>query len=118
MKVLLDENLPHKLRGLLPGHEVMTVAFMGWGGLKNGELLKAAEDAGFDVFLTGDQILHYEQNVLERRLALLILSAQDWPIIKQNVAQIAAAIKDAKPGMVVVVDCGVFVRRRRAKVPE
>jgi hypothetical protein len=82
VKVLLDENLPHKLRGLLPDHEVMTVAFMGWGGLKNGELLNTAEDAGFDVFVTGDQTIHYEQNVVKRRLAQLILSAQDWPVIK------------------------------------
>lgn len=48
MKVLLDENIPHKLRDCLPQHEVKSVAYCGWGGLKNGELLKAAQDAGFD----------------------------------------------------------------------
>jgi hypothetical protein len=57
----LDEDLPHKLRPHLPG-EVFTVAFMGWGGLKNGELLKAAEEAGFDVIVTGDQGMPYEPN--------------------------------------------------------
>jgi hypothetical protein len=54
VKLLLDENIPHKLRAHLGRHETITVAYMGWGGLKNGELLKAAEDAGFEVFVTGD----------------------------------------------------------------
>lgn len=57
MKVLLDENLPQLLRN----HEVFTVRYQGWAGLKNGELLKAAEDNGFEVFVTGDQTLLYEQ---------------------------------------------------------
>ena len=63
MRVLLDENLDHALRGLLAPHEVLTVAYMGWSGLKNGELLRAAEQSGFDVLLTGDQTLHQEQNL-------------------------------------------------------
>ena len=57
MKVLLDENLDHALRTLLGQHEVLTVTYMGWAGLKNGELLKAAEDSGIEVFITGDQTL-------------------------------------------------------------
>ena len=68
MKVLLDENLPHRLRHRLGSHEVSTVSYMGWAGLKNGELLKAAEAAGFEVLVTGDQTLPYEQNLAERRL--------------------------------------------------
>jgi hypothetical protein len=63
VKLLLDENIPHKLRAHLGSHETMTVAYMGWGSLKNGELLKAAEDAGFEVFVTGDRSLEYEQNM-------------------------------------------------------
>ena len=57
MKVLLDENLDHALRKLLEPHEVVTVTYMGWAGIKNGELLLAAEDNGFDVLLTGDRTL-------------------------------------------------------------
>ena len=60
MKVLLDENLPHRLRNHLGSHDVFTVRYQGWSGLKNGELLRAAENDGFDVFLTGDQTLSYE----------------------------------------------------------
>jgi hypothetical protein len=55
VKVLLGENMPHKLRALMGGHEVVTVAYMGWVGTKNGKLLNAAESAGFDVLVTSDQ---------------------------------------------------------------
>ena len=82
MKVLLDENLPHLLRNNLGGHEVFTVRFRGWAGLKNGELLKAAEDEGFDVFITGDQTLPYEQNLTKRRVATLVLSCIDWTSLR------------------------------------
>ena len=55
MKVLLDENLPHRLRQALHMHEARTTAFMGWVGITNGELLGLAEDAGFNVFVTADR---------------------------------------------------------------
>jgi hypothetical protein len=84
VKVLLDENLDHALRTLLGQHEVLTVTYMGWAGLKNGELLKAAEDSGIEVFITGDQTLPYEQNLSGRRLAVIALSAIQLPIIKKT----------------------------------
>ncbi len=60
MKILLDENLARRLRKNLGGHEVFTVAYKGWAGLKNGELLRTAEENGIEVFLTGDRTLFYE----------------------------------------------------------
>jgi len=111
MKVLLDENLPHKLRLHLVRHETVTVAYLGWGGLKNGELLKAAEDAGFDVFVTGDRALVHQQNLGARKIAVVSLSANNWPIIKNHVARIASAIDSARSGSFVRVECGVFSRR-------
>lgn len=57
MEVLLDENLPHRLRTHLGSHDVFTVRYQGWSGLKNGQLLGSAEAGGFEVFLTGDQTL-------------------------------------------------------------
>jgi hypothetical protein len=90
VKVLLDENLDHALRKLLGQHEVVTVAYRGWAGLKNGELLKTAEDDGIDVFLTGDGTLSYEQNLTGRRLAIVALSAIQLPIIKQHLPKIIA----------------------------
>jgi hypothetical protein len=79
VKVLLDENLDHALRHIL-GHQVVTVAFMGWAGLKNGELLRTAEEDGVDVLLTGGGTLSYEQNLTGRRLAIVALSAIQLPI--------------------------------------
>ena len=63
MKVLLDENLPHKLRQSLTGHDVRSVNHMGWSGEKNGELLKLCEAEGFDVLVTGDQNLRDRHHV-------------------------------------------------------
>jgi hypothetical protein len=111
VKVLLDENLDHALRKLLGQHEVATVNFMGWTGLKNGELLQAAEDSGIDVLLTGDQTLSYEQNLTGRRLAIVALSAIQLPIIRENLAKILAAIDGAAPGSLQAVDCGTFSRK-------
>ena len=111
MKVLLDENLDHALRKLLGQHEVVTVTFMGWAGLKNGELLRTAEDDGIEVLLTGDQTLNHEQSLTGRRLAIVALSAIQLPIIKKHLPKIIAAIDDAVPGSFQAVDCGTFTRK-------
>lgn len=98
MKVLLDENFDHRLRGNLGAHEVFTVGYMGWSGLKNGKLIRAAEDEGFDAFLTGDQTLCHEQNLSRRRLAVIALSAIEWHIVKNYLAKINTAIDNAVIG--------------------
>jgi hypothetical protein len=112
VKVLLDENLDHGLRKLLGQHDVVTVTYMGWTGLKNGELLRLAEDNGMEVFLTGDQTITYEQNLAGRRLAIVALSAIQLPIIKKNLPKIIAAIDSAAPGSFQAVDCGTFSRKK------
>ena len=75
MKLLLDENLPHQLRHELPGHLCNTVAYMGWSGVENGELLKRPETAGFEALVTKDANLQYEQNLVNLPIAVLILHA-------------------------------------------
>jgi hypothetical protein len=65
-------------------HDVFTVRFKGWAGLRNGELLKTAEENGFEVFITGDQTIFYEQNLSGRRVAMVVLSSIDWRILKDN----------------------------------
>ena len=112
MKVLLDENLDQALRKLLGHHEVVTVTYMGWAGFQNGALLRAAEDTGIDVLLTGDQTLSYEQNLTGRRLAIVALSAIQLPIIKENLPKIVAAIDKAAPGSFQTVECGAFSRKK------
>lgn len=74
MRVLLDENLPHKLRLRLTEHEVVTTSYRGWAEWSNGALLNAADDAAFDVFVTADQGLNYQQNIEGRKISLVILS--------------------------------------------
>src|SRR3990172_1218847 len=76
MKILLDENLPHDLRYLLSGHEVFTVAYMGWSGTENDELLKIAADSGFDVMLTKDSGVEYEQPLAALPIAVVVMQAK------------------------------------------
>ena len=75
MKILLDENLPHRLRPLLVGHEVFTVAFMKWNGVQNGELLSLAAADGFDAVVTKDTGMPYEQNTERLPCSIIVLEA-------------------------------------------
>jgi len=86
---------------------------MGFGGLKNGELLSAAEVAGFDVFVTGDKTLEYEQNLKDLMIAVVSLSAPHWLPIKDHIGRIANAVDIAVPGSFTRVDCGKFARPKR-----
>ncbi len=91
---------------------MVTVAYKGWASLKNGELLRTAEDNGIEVFLTGDGTLSYEQNLTGRRIAVVALSAIQLPIIREHLPTILVAIESAEPGSFQAVDCGVFSRKR------
>jgi hypothetical protein len=99
MKILLDESTPQKLRLIIEGHHtVVTTWFQGWSGLKNGALLEAAEEAGFDIFITADQELTYQQNLTRRRMAIVVLSTNNWSMVKANIGLIMAAINAATRG--------------------
>jgi predicted nuclease of predicted toxin-antitoxin system len=110
MRVLLDENLPHRLRVALPGHEVFTADYMGWAGIQNGSLLRLVEAGGFEVFVTADRKMRGQQNLVGRPFAVVYLTAQEWPMLSARVAEILAAIDAAVPGSVQVVECGEFRR--------
>lgn len=111
MKVLLDENLDHRLRRNLGSHEVFTTSYKGWDGLKNGKLLVAAESDAFEILLSGDQSLYYEQDLSRRRLAIITLSSVEWRIIKNHLPKIVTAIDNAAPGSFQAVSCGTFSRK-------
>jgi hypothetical protein len=101
MRVLLDECVPRALRRELPDHEVKTVAEAGWAGVKNGELLQLA--AGhFDLFLTIDRNLEYQQNFTGLALAVIVLHApsNDVAILRPLMRAVLAALAEAKPGIV------------------
>ena len=107
MKIILDESTPQKLRLLIDAqHSVVTTWFQGWSGLKNGALLSAAENEGFELFITADQELSYQQNLTGRRIALLVLSTNNWSLVKAHITEIAAAIEATTPGSFVFVDIG------------
>lgn len=74
MRILLDECLPKKLKNDLKNHEVKTVPEMGWAGKKNGELLPLAENL-FDIFITADQNLQYQQNLKDRHITIFVLKS-------------------------------------------
>jgi hypothetical protein len=116
-RVLLDENLPHSRRHHLLPHKVMTAADAGFAGLKNGQLLMAAETARFDVLITGDRTLHYEQNLSGRQIAIVSLSAVSWPIMEPYIHKIVAAVDETATGSFIYVECGKFRRVHKPSGP-
>jgi len=106
MRVLLDENLPHKLRTGLTGHEVMTASYMGWRGIANGQLLSLAQSHGIDVLITGDNNIAYQQNLAGRAISVITLSATTWMVLRTKLPAIQDALERAVPGSFHFVDCG------------
>lgn len=104
MKVLFDANTPVPLARFLRGHAVTSAEELGWQGLENGALLDAAEQAGFDVLVTCDQNVGYQQNFKGRRLAVAILSTNHWPALRPVAARIATAVDFVQRGQVVKID--------------
>ena len=99
MRILFDHNVPVGARFFLPDHEVRTFAEMNWPPqLENGELLREAEAAAFDVLVTSDQNIRHQQNLRGRKIALVILGSNIWPIVRAYSAEIAAAVLAARPG--------------------
>jgi predicted nuclease of predicted toxin-antitoxin system len=98
VRVLLDQNVPSKLRQSLINHEVHTAYEMGWAKLDDSDLLKKAESAGFDVMVTCDQNLPYQQNLKGLHLALIVLTTNNWTILKMSTSWIVQAVDAAQPG--------------------
>jgi glutamate racemase len=86
------------------GHAVQTARQLGWDTLANGELLRVAEEAAFDVLLTTDKNLAYQQNLKGRKIAIVVLGRNRWSIVKTALSQIAAAVNGAAPGSYIIVD--------------
>src|SRR5271167_4610637 len=98
MKILFDQATPVPIRPHLKGHSVRTAAEQGWDTLRNGDLLTAAENAGFDLLLTTDKNMQYQQNLAGRKIAVVILSRQQWPELRPHVQLVIDAVALAKPG--------------------
>lgn len=99
MRVLFDQGTPVPLRQLLVGHEVSTAYECGWSTLKNGELLAVAEAHGFEVLVTTDKNLKYQQNLASRSIAVVVLGTTSWPRIRAAAGTVVTAVHSASPGM-------------------
>ena len=97
MRILFDQGTPAPLRDHLSGHSVETAYEKGWSALRNGELLAKAE-AAFDLLITTDRNLRHQQNLAERRIAILVLPTTSWPRLQKIASQIAAAVASLQPG--------------------
>jgi hypothetical protein len=97
MRILFDQGTPVPLRRFLSGQRVSTTYEMGWSVLANGDLLAAAE-AQFDLLLTTDQNLRYQQNLSGRKLAIFVFPTTSWPEIRNHTAEIIAAVSSIEPG--------------------
>ena len=107
MRVLFDNGTPRGVAAALSDHTVEEARSHGWDTLQNGELLDAAEAAGFNVFVTTDRNIRYQQNMGSRTIAIVVLAKGRWRLIKKRLPQIAAAVATATPGSLVEVDIPV-----------
>jgi predicted nuclease of predicted toxin-antitoxin system len=119
MRILLDECVPLLMRRLFTGHACSSVQDLGWGGIKNGELLQRAEGE-FDLFITSDQNLRYQQILTGRRLAILELSTNDISRIQAARSLIETAIDKIQPDefrQLTLSMKGCFTRLIRGALP-
>ena len=103
MNVLLDQGVPAPFRRHLHPHRVDTAAELGWSELQNGDLLREAVAEGYQVFVTTDQNLQYQQNLAACPLGFVVLTSTSWPRIQKYVSAIRRAVERVKPGKCLVV---------------
>ena len=98
MRILFDNGTPRQLRRQLSGHDIETCQERGWDRLTNGELLDRAEDSGFELLITTDQGMRYQQNMSNRHLSVVVLMNTAWPRVARRTEAIRNAIDVAEPG--------------------
>ncbi|MBV9265615.1 MAG: hypothetical protein JO061_05550 [Acidobacteriaceae bacterium] len=103
MLILFDNSTPRGLARFLTGHSVEEARSRGWDELSNGELIDAAERSGFEMIVTTDKSIRYQQNLTRRKIALIVLEHSQWPMVKLVADKIAAAVNAATPGSYVEV---------------
>jgi hypothetical protein len=96
--ILLENNVPRGLALALTSHTVTEARERGWATLKNGDLLTVAEEAGFEVLVTSDKSIRYQQNLMGRKIALVVLSQGRWELVRRKLAEIAASVSAAASG--------------------
>ena len=104
MRILFDHGAPSGIIRALSGHEVTEAIELGWDKISNGELLKLAEDAGFELLFTTDKNIQYQQNLKGRKIAILVLRNSTWRVVRQYLDRITVAVNEAIPGSFAEVD--------------
>ena len=103
MRIIFDQATPLPIRPYLKGHLVRTAAQQGWERLKNGDLLRAAEAAGFELLLTTDKNMRFQQQLADRKIAVVVLGQQQWPQLRPHVQFVIEAVNAATAGSYVEV---------------
>ena len=98
MKILFDHGTRAPVRGYIPGHTVDTAAEKGWAELSNGELLDQAASEEYELLITADQSMRYQQNLRRRQIAIIVLRSNRWPDVLMRVDDIRAALERIQPG--------------------
>lgn len=98
MRILFDQGTPWGLRNSLTGHTIHRSYQLGWQQLSNGQLLERAEAAGYELLITTDTKIPYQQNLSRRQIAIIALMKHNWPYSQRAIDDIIAAINDIKPG--------------------
>ncbi len=112
MLILFDHCTPMPLRRHLPGHTVHAAYDMGWHTISNGRLIAQAEAAGYELLISGDQGIYYQQNLGNANLAIITLSENRWPQVRLKVNEIREAVDRILPGEFVEVEIPAPERRR------
>ena len=96
MRILFDQGTPVPLRKYLTEHSVTTAYEEGWSNLSNGDLLKSAEGKGYQIFVTTDRNLRYQQNLSDRQMAIVVLLSTSWPKIRTQTDKVCDVINEIK----------------------
>lgn len=98
MKILFDNGTPNPIARSLIEHEVTFARKIGWHELENGELIRKAEEAGYQLLLSTDKNIRYQQNLSSRKIALVVLGNSQWPMVQLHLDKIVAAVNACTPG--------------------
>lgn len=104
MLILFDHGPPAPIRSILKSHSIKRTQDMSWDRLTNGELLNAAEANGFDLLLTTDKNIRHQQNLSERKIAIIVLGNAQWPVLRLHLDRLVAAVSSVTPGSYIELD--------------
>lgn len=104
MRILFYHSTPAPLRYALKDHVVAEAIERGWERLFNGDLLNEAEAAGFELLVTADKNMRYQQNLTGRKITILVLVNAQWPILRRHLGKVVAAVNAATPGSFIEVE--------------